>query len=590
MEVKTEFKRGWSPTLEQLLYLLAFVIALVMRLAALGQHHLSELEAGYALQAFQVAQGDELQMLGHPAYIQLTGLLFYLFGSGEVLARLLPALAGSFVVLLPYIVREFVDPRAALVAAFGLALDPISVAVSRQAGSPAMALGFLGLAVFFWQRKRPLVAGFFAGLLLLSGISFVFGLVSVLAAWLVIRFATDFKLKLQIESEERNLILGGVGIALVSVGTLFALELQGLAALAQAVADYFAGWFSSAGAQQPLAVLFELIVYQPLGLLFAAFLWLNRARNSEAVNILLTVLFLVIIGLILLYSARQAWMLIWAAVPLWLLAGQFVGEYLSLPEEPDGMLVWGGAVFYLVLLVYWWMNLAQLTTEIGLVRPDGVSLWELIRIDPVSRAYFVRLLVTILIPVLIAVMIALISWGWTEDAAIRGAVWGVGFFLFFYGLMAAWGFSAPPEELAAELWVQGPSVGYTEELMDAIEEASVQITGTKYELEMVYQIDSRLVDWLLRGFPNAVYSPQLAAGDLPDVILNQNLGFIEGDNGDLYGGQHFVLQLERAWSNQVVPPDFGRWLVYRQAPVEKDWAYLWTRADRFPLYELAPVE
>jgi hypothetical protein len=590
MDSRVEVKQKWSPTLEELLYLLAFILALVMRLAILGQYHLSEVEAGYALQSYQVASSKDLQMLGHPAYIQITGLLFYFFGSGEVLARLVPALVGSFVILLPYLLREYVDPRAALVAAFGLALDPISIAISRQAGSPAMALGFLALAAFFWQRKRPVIAGVFAGLLLLSGISFVFGVVSLLVAWLVIRFISDVRLKVEINSQERNSLLAGIGFTLVSVGTFFALEPQGLAAMAQSMADYVSGWFGAASAQHPFSILLSMVVYQPMALLLAVLLWLNRGKNSEMVNILLTVVFLVILGIGLLYPARQVWVLIWAMVPLWLLAGQFLGEYLSLSEEPDRLLVWGGATFYLILLVYWWMNLAQMTTELGLVRPEGVGLWELISIDPLSRVYFVRLLVTILIPMLIVVMSGLVSWGWAADAAIRGAVWGVGFFLFLYIVMAAWGFSAPPGELASELWVQGPTTGHTDEFMAAIEETSVQITGTKYSLALVNQIDSRLVDWLLRDFPNAVYSPALAANDLPDVVLNQDLDFLAADYGDLYAGQKFVLHLEPVWGNPVVPPDFGRWLVFREAPVAKDWAYLWTRADQFPLYDPAPVE
>lgn len=594
MKASSDTKLNSAPTLEELLYLLALVIALVMRLAILGQYHLTETEAGFALQAYQVSQGEDLQMLGHPAYIQLTGALFYLLGSGDVLARLLPALVGSAVILLPYLLREHLGKQAALVAAFGLALDPISIALSRQAGSPAMALGFLALAVFFWQRKQMLAAGILTGLLIMSGISFVFGLVCMLAAWAVIHFVSDIRLELQLEAHERNLLLAGIGIALAAVGTLFGLELQGLAAAVQSLADYFAGWLGGVDGQHPLAILLGLAIYQPMALLFAILLWLNRHKNGEVVNILLTILFLVFLALTLVYPARGMWMLIWAVVPLWLLAGQLIGEYLSAPDEQDRILVWGSAVFYLILLVYWRMNLTQMAAEIGLARPEGVRLLDLIAVDPASKIYLVRLLVTILIPVLIVLLSGLVSWGWAADASVRGAVWGVGAFLVFYIVMAAWGFSAPPEEVASELWVQGPSVGQTAEMVTAIEDTSMQISGTKNELALVYQIDSRLLDWLLRDFPNARYSPALSANDLPDVVLNQDLGFMETESGQLYGGQQFVLHLERLWGNPVLPPDLDNWLVYRRSPVAKDWAYLWTRADLFPLYEPAenpaPVE
>ncbi|MEJ2758169.1 MAG: hypothetical protein P8046_06755, partial [Anaerolineales bacterium] len=82
-----EPKQARSPLrVEDWLYLLALGLALVMRLVMLGGT-LTEWEAGYAWQSYQVSQGASVNLLSQPGYILPTGLRFYLFGSGEVMAR-----------------------------------------------------------------------------------------------------------------------------------------------------------------------------------------------------------------------------------------------------------------------------------------------------------------------------------------------------------------------------------------------------------------------------------------------------------------------------------------------------------------------
>jgi predicted membrane-bound mannosyltransferase len=91
-----------------------------------------------------------------PAYIFLTGSTFAVFGSSDFTARLWPALLGGCLVLLPFFFRRPLGRLAALVCAFGLALDPGLVAVSRQAGGPMLAVSFLLLALgLAYARLHP---------------------------------------------------------------------------------------------------------------------------------------------------------------------------------------------------------------------------------------------------------------------------------------------------------------------------------------------------------------------------------------------------------------------------------------------------
>src|SRR5512138_1379152 len=108
-----------------LLYLLAFILAFAVRLVKLDTPPLSDNEARWALQALGVAQGMRPLLGSQPAYILLTSVLFYGLGAGtNFLARFVPALAGSALVLVPALFAHRLKPRTSVVLAFMLALEP----------------------------------------------------------------------------------------------------------------------------------------------------------------------------------------------------------------------------------------------------------------------------------------------------------------------------------------------------------------------------------------------------------------------------------------------------------------------------------
>lgn len=585
-------KQDKSIQTETALYLAAFGIAILLRVLLLGRLMLSGHEAGYAWQAFQVSQGESIGLTNHPAYVLMTGTLFFLLGSGEVMARLLPAVVGSAVVLFPYLLRPQLGRKAAVVAAFGLALDPLLVAYSRQAGSPVMALGFLALGWFFWQRNRTLTAGIFAGLLLLSGPSLVFGLLVVLLAWGLFSLVGGYRVSFSLERARLLPAAIGALIALLAFGTLFMLYPEGISFMLQAFADYFVIWFGggiAVGGAAIVQVLLALAVYQPFALLFGLPVFFQKRNFNQPLLVFLMCAFLAVLLLAWLNPARQIWMTVWALVPLWLLAGTILSRYLTAPPEQGRVLVWGETVFYLVLLAYWWLNLAKMTTVFGIFISPETNVFDFSSLDPNTQVFLVRLLVTILIPLLILVMTLIIYRGWSRQASFQGVTWAVSLFMVFYLVSTGSGFTADLPQVAGELWVQGPSAGYADELVQAIEEASLQITGTEDQLEMVYQVDTPLVHWLLRNFPYASFEPVINPNQLPPVILNQNFD-LAGSLGQFYSGQNHALQLERFWDGRPIPPDFDRWLVYRETPLAKDWVVLWTRSDLFPLYNSSPEE
>ena len=204
-----------------------------------------------------------------------------------------------------------------------------------------------------WQIRRPLAAGVFAALFLLSGPSAVLGLLIFLLV-AVFLYSPSFSYKgFMGNSETRRRFLYGAGFALLAFGTLFMRYPQGLAAMLQAIPDYFATWISDPQSQTNLPYLRALValpVYSPLAVLFGVVTLLNRRTWQEPGNrfFILWLFFALLVGLS--NPGRQTGNLAWAILPLWFLAGMVLARYLRKPASGDKTLVWGGSLFTMVLM------------------------------------------------------------------------------------------------------------------------------------------------------------------------------------------------------------------------------------------------
>lgn len=91
---------GWL-TLEVAAYAIVFLLGLFLRVAGLESRPVSPSEAQTAFAAWQFSQGQPPGAFSSPLVFTLDWLAFFLLGATDLTARLLPALFGSFVVLVP---------------------------------------------------------------------------------------------------------------------------------------------------------------------------------------------------------------------------------------------------------------------------------------------------------------------------------------------------------------------------------------------------------------------------------------------------------------------------------------------------------
>ncbi|NLG28024.1 MAG: hypothetical protein GX557_08940, partial [Chloroflexi bacterium] len=184
-------ERPWL-TVETAAYALIALAALVVRLAALGRWPLLSSELDTALSAWRGAQGTDWRA---PYYVPLLYdahlLVFGLTRATDAAARLLPALVGTALTLLPYWTRELLGRKGALAAALLLAFTPTWVFMSRTADGAILATACA--AVLLWaayrysQEPKQGYLGLGAvalGIGLTAGPQFYTALLAGLALWL----------------------------------------------------------------------------------------------------------------------------------------------------------------------------------------------------------------------------------------------------------------------------------------------------------------------------------------------------------------------------------------------------------------------
>lgn len=567
-------------TIEHFLYLLAFLVGLFLRFYRLGLPTLSESEAGWALQALEIARGGAPQVGSQPAYVLLTSLLFWLIDSSNFLARLLPALAGSLLVILPYSLHRLFQGsdwlrKAGLVMAFGIALDPGLVAVSRQVGSPIPAVMFLLFTIVMVIQRRWVWAGILAGLALLSGPEMLTGIVGLLLAWAFIRGLAKLGwlrvAQLKLDGFEGQTIpwskvLLALGVTILAAGLLFLRVPQGLNALAQTIPDYLDGWFKL-GEVPGLRLPAALLIYQPLALLFGLVAagrgwWAAKSGTRSAyLAILLSLWAFASFLVTVLYPARQVADLSWTLIPLWALAALEISRHLSARENQTTRLVaFGLAGLVLLLMVISWINL------LTLVRTNG---------NPVLYS-------AVIIGALLMAGIAtlLVAAGWSYSAARLGFTWGVLLGLGLGMLSSMIGLSQLRANNVRELWSMSPAPGQLAELEATLSDLSKWQTGFSDQIDVVVTANANVLRWALRDIRNVTYASS------PDVALSPAIMITwkEQESPTLahaYRGQDLILQWYPGWEG-ALPTPLLPWLTSRQAPLAQLQVVLWARADIFP--------
>lgn len=570
------------------LYGLAFLIALGFRLIQLGASPLTDSEARLALQALQIAQGKAPLLGSQPAYVLFTSILFAVINATNFMARFVPAIVGSTLVFAPYLFRDKIKPRPALILAFLIAVDPGLVALSRQASGTMLAVAFLLFAWAMWRMRRLVPAGIFAGLALLSGPSLWAGLLVLGLTWLFLQGmeskpsgeATDQSPHESSDSPITNYQLPFIQyrpallallITLLFGGTLFFVSPNGLSAWLSALPDYLRGW-TAPSSMSSGRVLLAFLAYEPLGI-FLAVLSLIRGYRLKSRRILRLGLWLGV-ALLLAIFYRQTSQLVWVIIPLLTLSALELSRALNIFAE-ERVEVGVVVLALMILLVYIWFDVSKIALD-PVSNLAATALPFFGRTIQLAGAAYMVLLGAFLIIIL---CVSFVAFGWSARTAWLGTTWAFVIFLGLYSLAAAWGASGLRAPSGVELWSSDPAPGQPDLLIASVDDVSEFSLGHDMAQPVtVMGIDSPALEWVLRNRTVEMVStldPQVA----PPIVITP----VMSDLGlpAAYRGQDFIWRQNPRWQ-EIKNPDWIRWLVFRQLPKDDETIILWVRDDLFP--------
>ncbi|MGC9394300.1 MAG: hypothetical protein ACP5J4_05550 [Anaerolineae bacterium] len=331
------------------------VLALLTRLAALNGVLLAPDEAIAALASLDAARGTGWPATAEsPLLLVGNGLLFLLFGAGDGLARLLPALAGVALVGVPWFWRKRLGEVGALVAAGLLLCSSLALFAARRVDGAS--LGLLGAALLItaalardtdgWPARRSsalVIAGLAIGLT--GGPVFYDALLPGVLAWLLYRWIAGTSDETPIDAWIRPALWGLVCALLISTG--LGLRWNGWSGITDGLAAWLASWRVLRTGLPPAVLLF---LYEPVTLLLVL-LGLGWAVKKTA-SLPLALGLWGFFGLLLVSLRPGATSLALTVVvlPLALLAGYGIQQTM---QDVPGLVFKWMAVHGLVGFIFW---------------------------------------------------------------------------------------------------------------------------------------------------------------------------------------------------------------------------------------------
>jgi len=555
-------------------YALAFGLSISIRLLHLGEIPLGDNEARWALQALDLTKGQQFVMGSQPAYVILTAFAFFILQVSNFTARLVPAIFGAILTLAPYIFRDRLGKRPALVLAFLLAVDPGLLALSRQAGSPLLAVTALLFSWAAWRKENHRAAGIWIGIALLGGPLLWPGILGLALTYGLLR--SPLVSGIQASPVETSLTSLGHNLfdrkswitfaaftagTYILLGSCFLLVSGGLSAGLASIPIYFSGWVGPTSVPA-LRLLQGLVVYEFMAILVAIVGLVRGLIKRDGLVISLGVWLIVSSVLTIAYPFRQVADLVWLIIPLLTLASLEISRHFVPIQngkwETLGMAVFTGAILFFA---------AQNYSAIALVSMDQSA----------AQLRWWILLGAIGMLMISIVMVAL---GWSVSTAVQGSVWGALSVLFLYTLSTSMASGGLRTYHTYELWPTGPYTGQAEALLAQMKDLSQWKSGVNASLDVtVSGVDSPALVWALRDWNPRVLPDSNLSGSTPSVVIAP-AEFSSTEILSTYRGEDFTWRITPAW-DQGLLPDWLRWSIMHDFPRSDEKIILWVRSDVF---------
>jgi uncharacterized protein (TIGR03663 family) len=595
-------------TVERVGYVVAGLLAAALRFAGLGLRPLNEAEAVQALAALRFVDGSFQAAPSGTVPGLFTGsvMAFTLTGSGDAIARWLPALAGVILVLLPYGLRHRLGRGGALVASFLLAVAPSAVFFSRNLDG-AILVAACGLAMVvglinFVDSRRP--GGLYLAAAALGlGLTFgpgIYTILLILLAFVLLLYLQDLLRKpgpgwsaLQVAwaaLRGENGLWAKAGAVLAAAFGLaamtFALHPSGVGHAADLVGDWARSFLPEPGGQPLIYPLLLLLRYEllivVLGLVeIGRWVASKRSEQQEPAEGSLSLphtAFLIFWALaafvvILVSGHRPAGNVLLVIVPLALLAGQGVERAWRWVRCAH---VWREAVW--IALAAFALGIYLYLQIVAYVQSSGGATVSVAGITLLASSSY---LILASVGLLLLIVLGVAAWIWRGPHLLLSGGWLVVLLLLgLWGFKAMWGPSFAHANDARELMILRTSSPEVRLFADRLGALSLEEAGDATTLPITVDATTGpVVAWYLREFQQQSVVEELYAQ--PGTVVAVSLAAQDLPIGETFRGQGFALREEwLPWG--LGAKDMIRWLLFTETslPTVEQEVVLWVMGEQ----------
>ncbi len=475
-----------------------FSIALFLRLVEAADIPFTRADADLAWQALQINKMKANGTSPLALYTGLTGFLFWIGSANNFFARLIPALFGASITLLPYAIFKQSKPKMVLGLSLLFALDPILLIYSRQLNGPIMAISSLAWVFVFLYQRKQVAAGIAFGMAFLSGKYFwvgviLIGLVSFV--WYLSNRQRFHEKVGNFEKPGRPFFISALLCAgLISSSLL--LNPAGLTGIASGLVDLFS---NSSNRSLPLLLpVFILLTYSLYLLIPFGKGLTQKSKHSWQIRIG------ILVSLLLFTAAIQNQLPgFYAFVEVFMLFEIARYFYKSNLERPPITLVSLAAfIFFVVILVFTLLSSTQFARNI------------------LAEFNFL----TDILPILLALALILISyiliglgWGFSQVKPALQAAFGIVFVLFSMGLSFSqtWNNATASQLLFSNSEILFPNHPLSNELNVFIVNNAINPDTDTFEIEKPTSAGDY---WEFRAFADSS-----GAVSLPAFVINDSV-------------------------------------------------------------------
>ncbi len=562
-------------TNQTLLWGSLFLLAALARLVSLGWPPLGESEAASALSAATGRLASPFWTggagtLGSASYQSLTGWLFQALGTGDAVARWIPALAGLGLIFLSRLWRRRLGRGRALLLGLLLALSPTMLTTSRTAGDTSLALLGLGIFVTFAllspetgsERRHFAWMGAGLGLALASGPTAWDGLLSlaVALAWLRWRGGGSIRSDQVLPRAWRVLALA-LAVTFVGIATQFGASMGGLGVALQSPAQWLAGW-TRPGDLTLLTAMVLLPVYEPLILVFGV-LGAARPPTDDPVWRGARIWTLAAVALFLLRVGRTPEDLVWVVLPLAVLATLPLGSLVEvLTDGMEDVSVYLMTAVLAALAGFTYLQVAGYVNEVDIGgSPELVTLGLVLTAIGFAASLF---------------LLYGMTWSWTEAFHALGSTGAV--VLALVTLSAGWRLAFSPRATGGpELWRPTSASPDVRLLEDTLVQLAMADRGEEAGLPIRVQAPvPAVLAWALRHETSA--SLATSGGSPPQAILLPDSDTPPSLPGT-YLGQRFGVDAAWGWDGPLPPDGLGWWILRKGGMRSIEWV-LYVHSDQ----------